>query len=306
MSTEYTKTTWQTGDIITADKMNNIENGIKGIEGDITTLSGMGSEIDELGEELTDIKDGLEDLEETVSQLGGLSDDVKQALLQIASKVAYIDEDGQDYYDALEAALYPSADLVSISCVYTQSGTVYDTDSLDSLKSDLVVTAHYSDQTTETVTTYTLSGTLTAGTSTVTVSYGGKTTTFAVTVTHKEQKSDMNGWTDGIAYTDLTIINDEYVDKTDGSFDTYTGWNRTGYVPIDGASTLVISQMSGSGGGSGYNAFYTQNHVFISAFEMVHTGTSTVNVPSNAYYFVLSEKASQLAQVISDGVVPNA
>ena len=59
MSTEYTKTTWQTGDIITADKMNNIENGIKGIEGDITTLSGMGSEIDELGEELTDIKDGF-------------------------------------------------------------------------------------------------------------------------------------------------------------------------------------------------------------------------------------------------------
>lgn len=32
MSTEYTKTNWQDGDIITADKMNNIENGIKGIE----------------------------------------------------------------------------------------------------------------------------------------------------------------------------------------------------------------------------------------------------------------------------------
>ena len=32
MSTEYIKTNWQDGDIITADKMNNIENGIKGIE----------------------------------------------------------------------------------------------------------------------------------------------------------------------------------------------------------------------------------------------------------------------------------
>ena len=32
MSTEYAKTNWQDGDIITADKMNNIENGIKGIE----------------------------------------------------------------------------------------------------------------------------------------------------------------------------------------------------------------------------------------------------------------------------------
>ena len=115
---------------------------------------------------------------------GGLTEDIKQALLQIASKVAYIDDDGQDYYDALEDALYPPANLVSISAVYTQSGTVYDTDTLDSLKPDLVVTAHYDDHSTSTVasTAYVLSGTLTVGTSTITVSYGGKTTTFTVTV----------------------------------------------------------------------------------------------------------------------------
>lgn len=77
-----------------------------------------------------------------------------------------------------------AVELVSISAVYTQSGTVHDTDSLDSLKADLVVTATYSDSTTETVpsTDYTLSGTLAAGTSTITVSYGGKTATFSVTV----------------------------------------------------------------------------------------------------------------------------
>lgn len=74
------------------------------------------------------------------------------------------------------------AELVSISAVYTQSGTVYDTDSLDSLKDDLVVTATYNDSSTEIVTTYTLSGTLEVGTSTVYVSYGGKATTFSVTV----------------------------------------------------------------------------------------------------------------------------
>lgn len=76
------------------------------------------------------------------------------------------------------------ATLTSISAVYTQSGTVYDTDTLDSLKADLVVTAVYSDSSTSTVasTDYTLSGTLTEGTSTITVAYGGKTTTFTVTV----------------------------------------------------------------------------------------------------------------------------
>ena len=192
---------------------------------------------------------------------------IKQALLQLASKVAYIDNQGADYYDALYWALYPpipatgisisdsnlsfgalnssqtltatlypsdttdtvswsssdtsvatvtnvgrvtsvgwgsctitasagevydtcsvtvaQATVVSISAVYTQSGTVYNTTSLDSLKEDLVVTATWSDSNVTTVDPedYTLSGTLTVGTSTVTVSYGGQTTTFTVTVT---------------------------------------------------------------------------------------------------------------------------
>lgn len=126
-------------------------------------------------------EDAAERAEEAAAQ-GGMTDDIKQALLQIARNVAYLDDDSPSYYDALYDALYPPADLDSISAVYTQSGTVYDTDTLDSLKPNLVVTAHYSDQTTAVVTTYTLSGTLTEGASTITVSYGGKTTTFTVTV----------------------------------------------------------------------------------------------------------------------------
>lgn len=112
-----------------------------------------------------------------------LDDSFKAALLACFAHVAWTDEHGQDYYDALEAALYPPADLVSISAVYTQSGTVYDTDSLDSLRADLVVTATYSNGNVQTVTDYVLSGTLAEGTSTITVSYGGKTATFEVTVT---------------------------------------------------------------------------------------------------------------------------
>lgn len=132
----------------------------------------------------------VEALETAVSELEaseGLTDAIKLALLQLASKVAYIDDDGQDYYDDLYDALYPPAPpatLTSISAVYTQSETVYSNTSLDSLKTDLVVTAHYDDSSTQTVSSsaYTLSGTLTVGTSAVTVSYGGKTTTFNVTV----------------------------------------------------------------------------------------------------------------------------
>ena len=138
------------------------------------------------------LSDDVADLRSSVeSGEYGLSEPVKQAILQIARKVAYIDDQGQTYYDDLYDALYPF-NVVSISAVYTQSGTVYDTDTLDSLKTDLVVTATYSDSSTQTVPAadYTLSGTLTVGTSTITVSYGGKTTTFNVTVSEEPIPSD--------------------------------------------------------------------------------------------------------------------
>lgn len=130
--------------------------------------------------------DRLEAIEEWIATADqGVSDELKAALLQIAQKVVYVDEHGQDYYNDLYDALYPPAPpatLVSISAVYTQGGTVYASTPLDDLKTDLVVTALWDDSTTTTVTDYTLSGTLAVGTSTVTVSYSGKTTTFTVIV----------------------------------------------------------------------------------------------------------------------------
>lgn len=146
-------------------------------------------------ETMADLQSQLDALDERVETLegggGGLTEAVKSAMLQIAQKVAYIDEHGQTYYNALYNALYPPAELVSITAVYTQSGTVYDTDSLDSLKNDLVVTATFTDSTTGVINAedYTLSGTLTEGTSTITVSYGGKTASFNVTVTHQNVPS---------------------------------------------------------------------------------------------------------------------
>lgn len=209
---------------------------------------------------LKNVKNGTPTTSIRVGGRGGISDAVKVALLDCFQHVAWVDEDGQEYYDALYDALYaqtvvsitavfeqgqaviynddslndlkpflmvtaryddgsyapvtayilsgtlaPGTSTIqvsydgkhahfdvtvtervlsSISAVYTQSGDVFDTDSLDSLKSDLVVTALYSDASTVIIpsTDYTLSGSLTIGTSTITVSYGGKTTTFNVTV----------------------------------------------------------------------------------------------------------------------------
>lgn len=114
----------------------------------------------------------------------GLTEEVKQALLTCFQKVAYTDANGQTYYQALYDALNATPKvLTSIDAAYTQSGEVLTTDTLDSLKKDIVVTAYYSDSTSATITDYTLSGSLTAGASTVTVYYNGMTDTISVTVT---------------------------------------------------------------------------------------------------------------------------
>ena len=238
----------------------------------------------------------------------GLTEDIKQALLQVASKVAYIDDQGQDYYDDLYDALYAitaitlnttsislqtigatsqltaattpaggnvtwsssntsvatvsstglvtsvaygsatitaTAGSVSATCsvvvsqatctgimaTYTQSGTVYDTATLDSLKSNLVVTASWSDSTTTTLNTsdYTLSGTLATGTSTVTVSYGGQTDTFDVTVSH-----DMT-YTETILATLVPNTDFSYVAGDIGASD--------GIVTEDATSSYVVTEL---------------------------------------------------------------
>lgn len=96
----------------------------------------------------------------------------------------------------------PTPTLSSITAVFNQgSATIYDTDTLDSLKQYLTVTATYDDSSTATVTAYTLSGTLTVGTSTITVTYQGKTDTFNVTVTaYAPSQGDIFGtFTNGYA-----------------------------------------------------------------------------------------------------------
>ena len=190
----------------------------------------------------------------------------------------------------------------SITATYTQSGTVYTTDSLDSLKNDLVVTANYAGGTSETVpaSAYTLSGTLTEGTSTITVSYAGLTTTFNVTVTHQSSgRSDETDWSDGVAY-EYEYVPNTYIDNTDGSVDAYNNWSSTPKLYCNGASSLTFTAISASSAADAnsmkYNAFYDANGGYVSTFQigdMQALGTtSTIAVPSTAVYFAVSSKTA--------------
>lgn len=123
-----------------------------------------------------------------------MSDEAKYSLLNLLSDVAYATQNGAALLADLEDKLFPTRHLSSITAAYDQDRPIHATDSLDLVKLDLVVTANYSDGTTEVVTDYTLSGTLVAGeTCEVTVSYGGKTATINVVVSEQYEYALSSG-----------------------------------------------------------------------------------------------------------------
>lgn len=192
----------------------------------------------ELPEPQSRIEDLLLQILDMLQQGGGsgLTDDVKQALLDCFDHVAWADDDGGDAYNALEDLFYP---IDSISAVYTQSGTVAPGDSLDSLKTDLVVTALYEDGTSAVVpaTDYTLSGTLVTGDSTITVTYHSKTTTFTVVVT-----GDLPSAYAQRDYIERTVGSDGNLNQNQCIFTkTYTDLNVLSAVAEFGFNTGVRS-----------------------------------------------------------------
>ncbi len=204
---------------------------------------------------------------------GGLSEEVKVALLQLFEHVAYADDDGQTYYDALYNALYPPASLSSISAVFNQGGaTITTNDSLDVLRQYLTVTAHYTDSTSEVVNDYVLSGSLTAGTSTITATYGGKSDTFSVTVTSITMIADWD-------------FSTSLVDSVNGhTFTTDSGSSGTVARDSDG---LKFTATNGAMGG---NAVCST--VALSAGDIVEieldttsnmTGNSGIKGPQHGY-----------------------
>lgn len=205
--------------------------------------------------------------------LGGLSDDARTALLNCFEHVAWVDEQGQTYYDALYSALHGG--LVSISVVYTQSGTVLSTDDLDVLRSDLVVTATYGDGTTRAVTAYTLSGTLNVGISTVTVDYFGNTSTISVNVTLGIiglNKTGNETYTqDGVTYNCIATKNQRAIIVTKSSDPklkllTSGTLADTEYSPIriPSGATAVTYQF-GTSGWSKVNIFSYHNGYLVQA-----------------------------------------
>lgn len=139
------------------------------------TLSGVAADAKKTGDEISDLKS-------QITQLEAIPRSVKIAMDNLLAKLMYMGDPSDDYmiFHAWALAINP----LYITAVFDQGeNVIYDTDSLENLKQYLTVTVHYDDGASEAVSSYTLSGELTEGTSVITVSYESFATTFGVTVT---------------------------------------------------------------------------------------------------------------------------
>lgn len=243
-----------------------------------------------------------------------ITTEAKRAIINCLQNAAYANEDAQPLFEALNDAFFP---LTSISAVYTQTETVTSATPLNDLKTDLVVTATYEGGDTEVLAdnAYTLSGTLATGTSTVTVSYSGFTTTFNVTVSASEayitdglihrwdgidntgsgHNSSATAWADLVGDANLTITGsitwgDSYASfpaiGTTGNYmrsatdKATTAAGKTVEIVIapDGTDTATVAQLSNDNAAYGKITVYSDNTVGVKGDSgyTYETGVSSI------------------------------
>lgn len=254
---------------------------------------------------------------------GGLSDTEKKLMLTLFKNAGYADDSMLDTYNEL-ATLWggetiepeepdepvapdepdePEKTLTSISATYSGGDVAVGT-AVTAL-TGIVVTAHYSDGTSEIVTGYTLSGTIAEGSNTVTVSYSGKTTTFSVTGIAESGGDDTAGtdWEDGVAYADLGWTDGYYINGA-GNPAGFSGYSVTDFIPCAGASTIDFTR-AGNPNNMNYTAFYSSNQGMISgsAFSILTNTTTNVTVPEGAAFFRITEYTDDKGNVV---IVPYA
>ena len=206
-------------------------------------------------------------------------------------KDTYVSATGHTFVDgvctvcgAADPSYVPEVNLTDISATYS-GGNVAAGTAVSAL-SGIVVTAHYSDGSTEAVTGYTLSGTIAEGNNTITVSYNGMTTTFTVTGV---AESDGTDWTANEAYTDYNWTDGAYIDSNAGFMNWIEGYSASGYMPCAGASTLKSSHKLD------YGAFYDSNKTYLSAY--ITQANDYVEVPENAAFFRIAGKTGTVKTV---------
>ena len=222
--------------------------------------------------------DTIRSLSEEIAnlQISGLTTAQINALDGMFKVCAFIKDDISAEYTAFKTAFgitdsggETEVTLASISVTYDGGDVAVGTAVAD--LTGIVVTAHYSDGSTASVTGYTLSGEINEGSNTITVSYGGMTTTFSVTGVAESSVNPFAGtWTEGFR---LQSSGKEYATG-------HATYDTTDYVDCTNFSTVTISPTVVDNQFINAVVWYDDSKTRISGEGGKYVSTSNENYPS--------------------------
>lgn len=203
---------------------------------------------------------------------GGLSTEAANLLIEILRNGVYSTDQSENITalatalsvtepDEPEPPVEPEVTLTSISATYSGGDVAVGT--AVSELTGIVVTAHYSDGTSKAVTGYTLSGTITEGSNTITVSYGGKTTTFTVTGV-AESEPDVPSEdipADATRLAGITSSGTQYID-TGIVITPYMGLSSVWDIPANPGSDKNLYGAKVTGKNRTYACIYSGTQVY--------------------------------------------
>jgi hypothetical protein len=237
-----------------------------------TSIARVAGQIQNQTDLIAQIKTALAD---KAAKAGGLDSTASALLIAILRNAVYSTDQSANI-TALEEALAsggssgggneepdnPEATLSSISAVYS-GGSVTAGTAVSAL-SGIVVTAHYSDGTSATVTGYTLSGTIAEGSNTITVSYGGKTTTFTVTGVAESGGDEPSSDSEELMSEANMVLADHaiYCNPTYSFYEMQEKNGRNVYeIPVEAGTTYALTIVNVNQYGTPYWAEVTMNNL---------------------------------------------
>lgn len=169
-------------------KLSKMQEDITTVDQDVEQLSGTvtqhGQQLTTINQTVTQNTSDITDLKADLDKKTGLSDEAKVALLACFEHVAWINDRGQEYYDALESALY-SEGYPRIKATFdSDSHKIYNVFSANDVKQYITVKYYETKESEGTVipqNSFAVSGTLISGDSVLRVAYQEYSTTVAVT-----------------------------------------------------------------------------------------------------------------------------
>ena len=195
-----------------------------------------------ISKESTETKSSVDILRQQIEQGGTTGNGVSQAMANslwaLLEKAGYTTQPTTAEVNAFKSAWgidgtiepsEPTKTLTSISATYS-GGSVSAGTSVNNL-TGITVKANYSDGSTENVTGYTLSGTIAEGSNTITVIYGGKTTTFTVTGTSTGTSTEPSDDYKDYNFSDYSWTSGGIL--RDNAVQAFANYSYSEYVPCE-------------------------------------------------------------------------